>query len=640
MADLRKCIPAFAVVALLLGMLSTASAQVTPPALSCVANAAVPTNVRAEGLTELVGDLILNCTGGTPTPNGQPIPQVNVQIFLNTAITSRILTSPWAEALLTLDEPTAPSGTSAGTQFPCQTPPPGFAIGVCPAVGNGVGGAPTLPTYYGPGTPGTANNNKNVYQGQIQGSNSVLFLGIPIDPPGTTGVRIIRVTNVRANANLLGVSAANAPPIAITETITASGSTSLPINNPTQTVAAVTKGLSFTIRNTVGDALTSPTGFAQCVSQNTSTPVVQNIGRVRFEELFATAFKIRVGTDAAGNLTPQNVPGTIYNTESGFYSPNLVGDTANRGALNTAGIADFGTRLKAVFNGVPAGVTLYADRVSGPAGIGNGLGTGSNIAVSVTSETGSLSLVGASSDPTNTINAGATGIFQLNTSGGSGQAVWEVIGADPFAIGRVEFNIYARFTASPGTNSPSLGTSSVNGSYAPTPPAFVLADGSKAQTSSFPIPRFADTSTSSNLFAISACVTNLLFPFVTNQAGFDTGIAYSNTSQDPFGTSTQAGTCSTNYYGANAPAAQTSPSVAGGSSYVFLISSQAPNFQGYMIAQCRFQYAHGFAFVSDLGARNLAMGYLALVIPDRGAGARTADPNNLAGATSGEQLGN
>jgi len=32
-----------------------------------------------------------------------------------------------------------------------------------------------------------------------------------------------------------------------------------------------------------------------------------------------------------------------------------------------------------------------------------------------------------------------------------------------------------------------------------------------------------------------------------------------------------------------------------------------------MIANCNFQYAHGFAFVSDVGARNLAMGYLALV---------------------------
>ena len=41
----------------------------------------------------------------------------------------------------------------------------------------------------------------------------------------------------------------------------------------------------------------------------------------------------------------------------------------------------------------------------------------------------------------------------------------------------------------------------------------------------------------------------------------------------------------------------------------------SPNFQGYIIAVCNFQFAHGFAFISDLGARNLAMGYLGLVLP-------------------------
>ena len=44
-------------------------------------------------------------------------------------------------------------------------------------------------------------------------------------------------------------------------------------------------------------------------------------------------------------------------------------------------------------------------------------------------------------------------------------------------------------------------------------------------------------------------VTKLLFPFVTNQAGFDTGIAISNISDDPFGTEKQEGTCTIYYYG-------------------------------------------------------------------------------------------
>jgi len=47
------------------------------------------------------------------------------------------------------------------------------------------------------------------------------------------------------------------------------------------------------------------------------------------------------------------------------------------------------------------------------------------------------------------------------------------------------------------------------------------------------------------------------------------------------------------------------------------MSGLAPGFQGYIIAVCNFQFAHGFAFISDLGARNLAMGYLALVLPNQ-----------------------
>jgi hypothetical protein len=70
----------------------------------------------------------------------------------------------------------------------------------------------------------------------------------------------------------------------------------------------------------------------------------------------------------------------------------------------------------------------------------------------------------------------------------------------------------------------------------------------------------------------------------------------------------------------------------------------APNFLGYVIAVCNFQYGHGFAFVSDVGARNLAMGYLALVIPDPPRSATPFDCSALTGAgitcaATGEQLG-
>ena len=102
----------------------------------------------------------------------------------------------------------------------------------------------------------------------------------------------------------------------------------------------------------------------------------------------------------------------------------------------------------------------------------------------------------------------------------------------------------------------------------------------------------------------------ILYPFLTNQTGFDTGFSIANTTSDPFGTTGTAGTCTLNFFGASAPSALTTASIVPGGMYVNLASTIAPGFQGYMIASCDFPLAHAFAFISDLGARNLAMGYL------------------------------
>ena len=117
--------------------------------------------------------------------------------------------------------------------------------------------------------------------------------------------------------------------------------------------------------------------------------------------------------------------------------------------------------------------------------------------------------------------------------------------------------------------------------------------------------------------------TNLLYPYVLNQNGFDTGFSIANTSADPYGTATQTGTCTLSIYstGTTPTVTLTTPSIAPGTVYANLFSTIAPNVAGYMFASCTFTYAHGFAFISDVGARNLAMGYLALVV-------QTPRPNN------------
>src|SRR5262245_2907765 len=100
--------------------------------------------------------------------------------------------------------------------------------------------------------------------------------------------------------------------------------------------------------------------------------------------------------------------------------------------------------------------------------------------------------------------------------------------------------------------------------------------------------------------------TYLLFPFVTNQSGFDTSISIANTGLDPFGTTGASGTCTLNFFGTSAPVPVTTPSIAKGTVSVSLTSTLAAGFQGYMIAVCSFPFAHGWQFLSDIGARNLA----------------------------------
>jgi hypothetical protein len=206
------------------------------------------------------------------------------------------------------------------------------------------------------------------------------------------------------------------------------------------------------------------------------------------------------------------------------------------------------------------------------------------------------------------------GVVPVTLVNNAGVAVWQVVNSNPLATDELDFGVWISFSANPGTNTPAAGvTGTVAGSFAPAPPAFDATAGAKA-SATLPIPRFIDTGSPKSFITINICRTNLLFPFVTNQAGFDTGLAIANTSTDPFGTKAQTGTCTLNFFGANAPAAVTSPTVDSGTVFTALASTSAPNFQGYVIAQCNFQFGHGFAFVSDLGARNLAMGYLALVM--------------------------
>ena len=101
----------------------------------------------------------------------------------------------------------------------------------------------------------------------------------------------------------------------------------------------------------------------------------------------------------------------------------------------------------------------------------------------------------------------------------------------------------------------------------------------------------------------SAQESALLFPFASNQSGFDTGISIDNTTADPFGTAPVSGTCAMTFYGVGAPAQPvTTPTIAAGQTYTSLVSVVAPGFQGYLIVKCQFPLARGWGFLTDAGA--------------------------------------
>jgi hypothetical protein len=560
MVTFRKSLLLLAVIAM---TASVASAQLgVTPSFSCSATTGVPPLVRAEGLAELVGDIVLNCTGGTPTVLGTEVPKVNVRVFVNTNVTSWLLEADHTnEALLMIDDP------MPGDQHYCD-----WIDGVDCSI-DGVGGEPGVDYA----------DEYNVFPGQavfgnvISDGNTIDWLGIPIDPPGTRSARIIRITNVRANAAQKGVGGGLIPSQIIAY-VSLTGTTSVPIDNPELVVAFVQDGLTFS-----ADSET----FLQCEPDG-DIPI-----ELTFTERFATAFMVEGSSN-------QNIPGAVYNTENGFTGVPGAGP---------AGMATYATRLVAHFTDIPAGVTLTL--------------SGQN--VNSPDPTTQWAWVVAGADSTGAGGTPQTSNYTITPSGGSATATWEVMGASALASQDFVFTVTVNYTPNTTAGIPGLGTGAVAGSYGP------ISDIQVATMTDLQ-PRFIDDSVAEDFMTINPCATNLLWPYVTNQAGFDTGLVISNTSKDPFGTAWQQGSCDIYYYGnsdgADAPAMQTTPEVPAGDYAIWSLNNggtvkmaggdiaPTPGFEGYVIAHCRFQYAHGYGFISDLGAQKLAQGYIALILDE------------------------
>jgi hypothetical protein len=457
--------------------------------------------------------------------------------------------------------------------------------------------------------------------GSVSG-NSVTFSSIPIGALTNNGATFtLTITNIKIQSSTVAVG--SGIPTGISETIFVSGTNTTPTAITTgSAVAYVTSGLS----NIKASGATSN---ALCTAV---TSAAAN-WTVAFSEAFPNAFKI-AGTTAANQAL------------GSWYTNHSETGVAVTGYTNS-NQATSGTRIQLIFNNVPSNVTIYV-----PINIA---GTNSGALSLTTSATAAFSQVPAST---------ATGAPALSAAvtiaSGSGTAVYEdtTVSTAPST-----FSVPVYLVSAAGAVTAPTTAITTTVSFAPI-----------GATSN--VPNFINgaSTTTVNGSTYSACSTTLLFPYVTNQAGFESGLAISNTGADLLATKNgspvssiagQAGTCLLTFFGnatasSNPPAFTTAAAVAPGTTWTGTLTSVTGGtpgtFGGYMIASCNFLYAHGFTYITyNIGqSSGMAMGYVAFTVNTPrtntslisvagtitgGAGTVTSSPVGVS-SSSPEQLGN
>jgi len=462
--------------------------------------------------------------------------------------------------------------------------------------------------------------------------NSVQFTNITFTSVASPTTLLI--SNIRVNASALPGQTPGALPVGITAQSFISGPAT---NLGTGTTQTVSPGLS----NTVTAA------YAQSGFGANTGKVYIDAGNIKTGTIIASSYPV-----CSSNLNPFS---TSTAPTASFY---VAVNEGFSGAFKTwadeasttpiaAGVVggsssalsnkvNSGTRVKLVFSNIAPGVSIFTPQTVNTTGLGSSsvsVGDGA-VLTAVTSETASSS----TGLPTTTAVTGYIGtpMVAAAVSGTTATVIYEISTDNLNVIDN--FSVPVVYQIPANTVAPTSTAITVTTSLAPQP-----------ATAASIIPSFSSTAPSivtTNTITFSACSTTLLFPFVTNANGFETGIAIANTSKDPFGgklsgATTQSGTCNLNFYqsgvsGATNPTAVTAPNLTEGANqpylagedYAFTLTqalavnaSNPATFQGYIIAQCNFTYGHAFAYILGglqpgmfVNPNNTAMGYLAIVI--------------------------
>jgi len=484
-------------------------------------------NVRAEGKTELLGDIVIECVADDPNLVAAPwlTKQVNIIVNLPVNVTNNIdfgQGEDTTDARLIVND---------------------------------------VPELYGVRTA-----NKEVAFDDV----TVPFPGAGTGNPDRT---IIRISSIRGNVTQLGLPS-EGNTIQIDAIVSTEPPSTLNVGVPSVTIG-------FSRLSLISEGVSNAINGLQCVDLNEEEQPFLTI-----REGFASAWKTQG--------TPSDAKNTFW--ESGYYANN-----SNNGAG-----ASQETQFRLSFATIPDDVTLQLDEQ---------ITDGGDLV---------LTLLSVNGDPVNDLCDGTPGSFVgVDHTDGDAVAIYGVCDNNPNAREEIDIPLALDWDVD---DTPDVGAGTVTISYYP-------LGGSDFADLEDPEPRFVDTASSPEEFvSVVKCVTTLLFPFVTNQSGFDTGLAISNTSEDwgLSGIDGQDGACEVHYIGTdtsdNTPEVDvTTEDVLAGEQLVWLLSAGgshgvvgAPDFQGYILAACDFQYGHGYAFITDGfggGIPSLAQGYLALIIP-------------------------
>ena len=295
---------------------------------------------------------------------------------------------------------------------------------------------------------------------------------------------------------------------------------------------------------------------------------------------------------------------------------------------NSVTAATQGSRIQVTFNNLNANVNYYVPATLGTTGVpvlGAGVitslataaATPSTLALSAfAAASGGPALTGSTvfTSPTATL----AGLVQLTVTKGSATVYYGVTSDDgaqaESAIITLMEQVPARSAVTEVSTSAPTATVSLVG----------VATGYPEFAAQTPVATKATAVDSAN-GVITACSTTMLFPYVTNQFGFDTGIAISNSSTGVTGVAgaeATAGTCKITVYGKGSHVSwETAVITSDDPTYANLLSGSAPGMQGYAVAVCNFAQAHGYAFlVFGLGTSSaVTSGYLAVVTSTSGA---------------------